>query len=125
MHWDNNEIFKFLPFYNSYIERPRIKKLKNVQLLKELPFYDDLSIVKNKTAFSGYSKSYKIDIIDRKDVVIQLKSSEIASKELFKDLLLELKGFKYQITSNVLLSKQKSRDLTEYRSVYFNSLPKQ
>ena len=125
MHWDNNEIFKFLPFYNSYIERPRIKKLKNVQLLKELPFYDNLSIVKNKTAFSGYSKSYKIDIIDRKDVVIQLKSSEIASKELFKDLLLELKGFKYQITSNVLLSKQKSRDLTEYRSVYFNSLPKQ
>ena len=57
-----------------------------------------------------------------KDVVIQLKSSEIPLKELFKDLLLELKGFKYRITLRVLLSKIKKSGLIEYRSVYFNSL---
>ena len=38
MHWNANEIFKILPFYDTYIERPKIKKLNNVQLLKELPF---------------------------------------------------------------------------------------
>ena len=47
MRWDESEIFKILPFYDSYIEKPEIKKLNNVELLKELPFYDELSIVKN------------------------------------------------------------------------------
>ena len=33
-------------------------KLNNVELLKELPFYDELSIVKNKNAFSGCARTY-------------------------------------------------------------------
>ena len=124
MFWDESEIFKLLPFYDSYIERPKIKRINNVQLLKELHFYDDLSIVKNKTAFSCYSRSYKVEIVDKRDVIIQMKSSKIAIKNLFKDLLLELKGFKYQITLYVLLSKVKSSDITEYSPAYFNSLTK-
>ena len=51
MHWDANKIFQVLLFYNTFIERPGVKNLNNVELLKELPFYDELSIVKNKTAF--------------------------------------------------------------------------
>ena len=76
-----------------------------MQLLKELPFYDELSIIKNNTAFSGYAQSYKIETVDKTNVVIQVKASEIVIKELFKDLLIELKWFKYQITLAVLLSK--------------------
>ena len=95
MHWDESEIFKILPFYDSYVEKPKIKKLGNVELLKELPFYDELSIVKNNTAFSGYARSYKIEIVDKRDVVVQSKSSEIVIREIFKVLLIELKGFKY------------------------------
>ena len=57
-------------------------------------------------------------------MIIQLKSSEISINDLFKDLFVELKGFKYQLTLNILLSKQKSSNLIEYRSVYFNSLTK-
>ena len=94
MLWDENEIFKVLPFYNTYIEKPKIKKLNNAELMKELPFFDELNIIKNKTAFSGYGRSYKIEIVDKKDEVIQLKYSEIALKELFKDLLIKLKGYK-------------------------------
>ena len=56
--------------------------------------------------------------------MIQLKASEISIKELFKDLLIELKGFKYQITLAVLLSKMKNSGETEYSPVYFNSLTK-
>ena len=41
-------------------------------------------------------------------MIVQLKASEISIKELFKDLLIELKGFKYQITLAVLLSKMKN-----------------
>ena len=108
MHWDANKIFKILPFYNTYIEKPEVKKWNNVQLLKELPFYDELNIMKNKAAFSGYAQSYKIEIVDKRDVVVQLKASQISIVELFKDLLIELKGFKYQITLAVLLSKMKN-----------------
>ena len=67
-----------------------------------------MSIVKNKTAFSGYARSYKIETVDKRDVVVQLKASEIAIKELFKDLLIELKEFKYQIILAVLLRKMKN-----------------
>ena len=49
---------------------------------------------------------------------------ETSIVELFKDLLIKLKGFKYQIALCVLLSKVKSSDLVEYRPVYFNSLTK-
>ena len=81
-----------------------------------------MSIVKYKTAFSGYAQSYKIEIVDKKDVIIQLK-------DLFKDLLIELKGFNYQITLAVLLSKVKNNSETECNSIeystdYFNSLTK-
>ena len=124
MHWDANKMFKILPFYDTYIEKPEVKKLNNVELLKELPFYDELSIVKNKASFSSYAQSYKIDIVDKRLVVVQLKASEISIKELFKDLLIELKGFKYQITLAFLLSKLKNNGEAEYSSVYFNSLAK-
>ena len=66
MHWDESEIFKILRFYNSYIERPEVKKLGSTELMKKLPFYDKLSIVRNKSAFSGYAQSYKIEIVDKK-----------------------------------------------------------
>ena len=94
MHWDANKIFHVLPLYSTYTERLEIKKLSNVELLKELPFYDELSIVKNQSAFSGYARSYKIEIIDKRDVIIQLKASELSIRELFNNSLIELTGFK-------------------------------
>ena len=124
MVWDESKIFKILPLNDSYIEKPNIKKLSNMRLLKELPFYDDLSVVKNTTAFSGYAQRYKIEIVDKKGVIVQLKSTEISIENLFKDLLIEMKGFKYQTTPCVLLSKVKSSDFIEYSTVYLNSLTK-
>ena len=118
MYWDESKIFKILPFYNSFIDVPKIKKFSNIRLLKELPFYDELSIAKNKTALNGHARGYNIEIIDKKDVIIQLKSSEISIENLFKDLLMEMKGFKYQITLQVLLSKVKSSDFIEYSTIY-------
>ena len=37
-HADVMKNFKELSFYNTYIERPKIKRLKNIDLLSELPF---------------------------------------------------------------------------------------
>ena len=98
--------------------------MNNVQLLKELPFYDELSIIKNKTAFSGYAQSCKIEIVDKRNVVVQLKASKIGVVQSSKDLLIDLKGFKYQITLAVSLSKMKNSGSIEYSPVYFNYLTK-
>ena len=36
------DYFKELPFYNKHIEKPKIKLLRNIDLLSELPFYQEL-----------------------------------------------------------------------------------
>ena len=45
-------------------------------------------------------------------------------RNFFSDLLNELKGFKYQITVEVLFKKYKHNRKTEFRPVYFNSVTK-
>ena len=62
--------------------------------------------------------------MDKKDVITQLEASKISIVQLFKYLLIELKGFKYQITLAVLLNKVKNNSETEYSPVYFNSVTK-
>ena len=57
-------------------------------------------------------------------MIVQLKASKISIVELFKNLLIELKRFKYQITLAILLSKVKNNSEIEYSPVYFNSLTK-
>ena len=49
--WDLKELFQELPFYNTSIEKPEIKHLSNIELLHELPFYDELSVAEISKAF--------------------------------------------------------------------------
>ena len=98
--------------------------MSNIELLHELPFYDKLSVLEISKAFRRYARSYKAEIIDPKDPLVQLETSKSSIKDLFKDLLNKMKGFKYQITVTVLLSKHKINRDIEYASVYFNSATK-
>ena len=68
--------------------------------------------------------SYKVEIVDKKDVIVQLEASKSSIKDLFNDLLSETKGFKYQITEKVLLKKYKPNGEIEFAPVYFNSSTK-
>ena len=70
--WDTKQLFQILPFYNTFIEKPKTKKSSNIKLLQELSFYDDLNVVKSSNAFRGYARSYKVEIADRKDPLVQL-----------------------------------------------------
>ena len=101
------DYFKELPFYNKHIEKPKIKRLKNIDLLSELPFYEELNVIKTDHAFRGYAMSYKVEIVQKKDLLIQLKASKSSIKDFFKDLLDETKCFKYQITLKIELKKYK------------------
>ena len=70
-HSDVADYFKELPFYNKPIEKPNIKHLKDIGQLAELPFFEQLSIIKTNQAFRGYALSYKVEIVEKK---IQLLS---------------------------------------------------
>ena len=54
----------------------------------------------------------------------ELEAIKPVIKDLFRDLLIEMKGLKCQITMNVLLSRQKENGEREFTSVYFNSTEK-
>ena len=60
------DYFKELPSYNVSIDKPKIKRLKNIDLLTELPFYNQLNIIRTNHVFSGYAMSYKVEIVDKK-----------------------------------------------------------
>ena len=125
-HSDAVDYFKELPLYNKPIEKPKVKRLKNIDRLIELPFYEQLGVIKTDQALNGYAASYKVPIVKfrRKDPTVQLKASKLSIKNLFSDLLNETKAFKYQITVKVLLKKYKLNREIEFRLVYFNSKTK-
>ena len=65
-HSDAVDYFKELPFYNKPIKKPKVKRLKNIDQLAELPFYEQLSIIKTNQVFRRYASSYKVEIIENK-----------------------------------------------------------
>ena len=45
--------------------------------------------------------SYKVEIIERKHPIVQLEASKSSIKDMFSDLLNEIRDFKYQITVKI------------------------
>ena len=62
------------------MKQSKIKNLTNVELLNELSFYGGLNVK---------------EIVDKKDPMVELYSSKLCIKDLFKVLMHEIKGFKY------------------------------
>ena len=76
-HSDVIDYFKELPFYNKPIKKPKVKCLKNIDQLIELPFYEQLDVIKTDQAFSGYAMSNKVEIIEKKRSNCSIKSKQI------------------------------------------------
>ena len=53
--------------------------------------------------------SYKVEIVERKDPIVQLEASELSIKNFLSDLLNETEDFKYQITAEVLLKNTSTK----------------
>ena len=66
----------------------------------------------------------KLKLLIKKVPLVQIEASKSSIEDVFKDLLNEIKDFKYQITLAVLLSKIKTDGSIEYSPVYFNSTTK-
>ena len=123
-HFDVIDYFKELRFNNKLIKKPKVKNLKNIDRLAELPFYEQLSVIKTDQVFSGYAMSYKVEIIQKQDPIVQLEESKLSIRDLLCDHLNETKGFKYQINVKVFLKKYKLNGEIEFAPVYFNLVTK-
>ena len=49
--------------------KPYVKKLRNLELLRELPFYDEINISRKERAFKKYAETYQVEIINNKIVI--------------------------------------------------------
>ena len=100
--------FRELLFYDIYIEHPKIKRFKNIDLLSELLFYEELNVIKTDNTFKGCAMSCKVKLVEEKWSIIQLEASKSSIKDLFNDLLDETKSFESQINAKILLKKTKA-----------------
>ena len=73
LHSDAVSYFKEISFYNKSIKKPKAKRLKNIHRLAEFPFYEQLIVIKTDQAFGGYGMAYKVEIVERKDPIVELK----------------------------------------------------
>ena len=53
------DYLKEFPFCNVSIEKPKIKRSSDINLLAELRFHNQLSVIKTDQAFSGYTTRLK------------------------------------------------------------------
>ena len=68
--------------------------------------------------------SYKVELVEKKDLIEQLETTKSSIKDLFNDLLGETKVLKHQIIVKVLLKKYKPNWNIEFTPIYFNSTRK-
>ena len=95
--------------------------MKNFELLRELPFHDDINISRKERAFRGYAETYKVEIINNRNLSNSLSLSKNSIKNLFDTLLREKRGFKYNISVKTTLKKQINDNEFDLKTVYFNS----
>ena len=73
-----------------------------------------------KKALKGYTQSFEVELIDKKDPLVQLQKSRKAIENLFKNLLVQTKGFKFVETLQVKFIKHLN-DKKVLKNGYFNS----
>ena len=94
---DTVEYFKELPFYKKPIEKPKLKRLKNIDRLVELPFYKQLSVTKLNQAFQGYAMSYKVELIEKKIQLYNQKQVNQVLKIFFVIFYMTQKGLSIRL----------------------------
>ena len=67
--------------------------------------------------------SYQVEIVERKDPILQLEANKSSIKDLFNDLLNEIKGFKDQSSVKVLLKNTST--IEKLNSLQFISIHSQ
>ena len=109
-----NVIDQIAPYYQPETIREFRRNLKFIP--------KDITITERSNALRGNVKSYDVQIVNRNDPSIQLSRSKKAIFDLLMRSLSDRRGFKYNTTLRVRLSKRKEGTII-YREPYFNAGP--
>ena len=97
------------------IPTPRTKKPS------EKPVPEKRTIISQvEKALKGYTQSFEVELRDEKDPLVQLQKSKRAIEYLFKNLLIQIKGFKFVERLQVKFVKY-SNDKKILKNGFFNS----
>ena len=98
--------------------------MKNHELLRDLPFYNNVNILRKDRAFKNYAETYDIEIINNKNLSDSLVISKPTKKDRFSNLLRYKNGFKYVLTSKISLKKHINNNEPKDATISLNSLVK-
>ena len=114
--YEDNIILPPLEFRDDYkpIPKPRNKKPSQAPIptprtkkqTSEKPVPEKRTIITQvEKALKGYTQSFEVEIRDEKDPLVQSQKSRSAIEHLFKNLLVQTKGFKFVETLKVRFVK--------------------
>ena len=107
--------------YEDNIIRPPIPTPRTKKQISEKPMPEKRTIISQvEKALRGYTKSFDIQLRDEKDPLIPSQKSRKAINHIFKNLLIQTKGFKFVETLQVKFVKY-SNDKKISKNGYFNS----
>ena len=109
-----NVIDQIAPYYRPETIREFRRNLKFIP--------KDITITERSNALRGNVQSYDVQIVNRNDPSIQLSSTKREIFDLLMRSLSDRRGFKYNTTLRVRLSKS-TEDGVIYREPYFNAGP--
>ena len=113
--YEDNIILPPLEFRDRPIPKPRTKKPLQAPIPEKRTIFSQ-----GEKALKGYTQSFEIEIRKEKDPLIQSQKSRSAIEHLFKNLLVQTKGFKFVETLQVKFVKH-SNDKKILKNGYFNS----
>ena len=100
----NIKLSKELLFFSKKDKRP--KRLTKYQVLSNiLPFFD-VEISRREQAHKYYAETYDVEVIDNTSLDYSLYLAKRSINDLFRDLLKEERGFKYNLYIVVTLKTQ-------------------
>ena len=100
----NKKLSEVLPFPPKRKKIP--KRLTKHQVLENiLPFYDTVGISRREHAHRYYAETYDVEVIDNKSLDDSLFLAKRSINDLFKDLLQEKRGFKYNLVAIITLKR--------------------
>ena len=79
--------------------------MKHQILENILPLYDSVVISRRQHAHKYYAENYDVEVIDNKSLVDSLFLAKKSINGLFRDLLREKRGFKYNLEAVITLKR--------------------
>ena len=120
--YENNIILPPLEFRDGYkpVPLPRTKiPVPAPRTKKPVPLPRTV-IEQTDKALKGFTKSYNINVKNKKDPLVQLQNTRKAVANHIENMLISMKGLKFVETIKVTFTKMSNGEIV-YKTAYFNS----